>query len=259
MKYLFVFFLLILIPASAYGFSQQSGFPEFELEPGESATYEWELNSQLNEPVTIFLYATEEGTDLLSFDKRVLLSERKYIPIPITVTIPEGYPPGYYEPWMHALMKGDSDSGPIIINLEMIKYIKITVIPPQSEYKLDLQVGKGDTIRNVLGDLTFINGTLTEIITTIYNENSELSFNGTATTNTNSEDEMLQNGINILVDPTTDGIVHQRLFELNFIPTSNGTVFNVNGTIYTIDLIENEFDKSYKSVPVQSGTLTFID
>lgn len=259
MKYLLVFSLLVLIPASAYGFTQDSDFSEIELELGESATFEWRLRSNLDDPVTVYQSATGEGADLLSFDKRLILTNDKFISLPITVTIPEDYPIGYYEPTMYSVMKEVSSTGGIIISIAMAKTLEITVIPPQSEYKLDLQVGKGDTIRNVLGDLIFINGTLTEIITTIYNENSELSFNGTATTNTNSEDEMLQNGINILVDPTTDGIAHQRLFELNFIPTSNGTVFNVNGTIYTIDLIENEFDKSYKSVPVQSGTLTFID
>ena len=259
MKYLLVFLLLIIIPVTAYGFSQDSDFSEIELERGESATFEWQLKSDLDEEVTVYLSAKEEGKELLSYKKRIILTEDKYIPVPITVTIPEDYPLGYFEPKIIALMKDVTARGGIIINLGMAKILKITVIPLQSEYKLDLQVGKGVTIRNVLSDLTFINGTLTEIITTIYNENGELSFNGTATTNTNSEDEMLQNGINILVEPTSEEITHDREFELIFTPTSNGTVFDVSGTIYIIDLIENEFDNNYKSVPIQSGTLTFID
>lgn len=256
MKYFIVVFLLVLIPISAFGFSQESGFPEYYLEPGESATYQWELNSQQRDPVPIRLYATEEGADLLSFEKRILLIERKYVSIPITITVPENYPLGYYEPWMHALMEDVASVGGIIFSIAMIKHLKITVIPPQSQYNLDLQIGKKDHLRNVLGDLTFINGTLNDLTVTIYNEKGELTFNDTASISTNSEDDMLQNGATIQVESITNGIAHDREFDLSFTPTDNADAFDVSGLIYTI---HSENGTIYRTVPIQSGTLTLLD
>lgn len=243
----------ITVP-SAYGFSQTAAHIVMDLEPGQSETAQWGLNSDLDETVTIFFSATLPGSELIIFEKEVVLNPDTWTNIDITVTIPEGYPHGYYEPLFHALLKGNSDNG-IVFHSMMTKKIEITVIPNESEYKLDLQIGKGNTIRNVLGDLTFTNDKLVDFTATIYNQKGELTFGGNFTS-ASSEEDMIQNGAVILLKPTTDTATHDREFEMIFTPTENENVFDVSGTIYTLNL---EDDAVFRSVPIQSGTLTLID
>lgn len=254
MKYLFVVFLLILIPASAYGFYQSAIVIDVELKPGESETVRWALKSTLDVTQTVGITSYLQGKELLSYEKEIVLEPNIWKFVLITISIPEDYPSGYYKPVVHATQKGTND-GPMIFNIVMVKEIKITVLPDESQYKLDLQIGKKDHTRNVLGDLTFTNGTLADFTATFYNQKGELSFSGNLTS-ADSEDEMLQNGATIQVESITNGIAHDREFDLSFTPIFHTDAFDVSGSIYTI---HSENGTIYRTVPIQSGTLTLLD
>lgn len=149
MKILILLVLFLIIPiTNINALQQQSGSYYLDFEPGETQTIKWGLLSDEKTPITINLYATREGNALLSFDKEITLQPLTQHNVIITITIPEDHENNVFlKPRMHAQQTGDK-SGPIAINIEMIKDIDITIgnpvekISPEQKLRLEKEQNK---------------------------------------------------------------------------------------------------------------------
>lgn len=150
MRIIFIILLLLIIPISSiYGLQQQAGSYNLELDRGQTQVIEWRLISDSTESQTLDLRSSKTGSDLLSFEKKIVLEPRGQYIVKITVTIPEDYENDIYlKPRIHALQIGKGDGGPIVVNVEMIKEIDISIgnpkekISPEQKAKLEAQAAK---------------------------------------------------------------------------------------------------------------------
>ena len=130
MKLIFILLLLLIIPLDVHAIRQTAGQFFADLEPGESAIFKWELQSDEDEPLTVFLYATNQGKELLSFENEIILEPGVLTIIDVTATIPEDYETDIFlQPWMHAQNRGETGNA-ITINVEMLKFVSLTIGNP---------------------------------------------------------------------------------------------------------------------------------
>ena len=124
--------MLLLIPliSQSDAFLQTGGKWAAELEPGESHTFEWGLNSEVNAPTVLKLRAQGDGAELLSFPEILDAPANEWVFFDVTVTIPANHPTDIkLRPSLIALLEG-KDQGQTTINLQMKKNIDIIIGNP---------------------------------------------------------------------------------------------------------------------------------
>ena len=124
--------MLLLIPliSQSDAFLQTGGKWEAVLEPGESHTFEWGLNSEVNAPAVLKLRAQGDGAELLSFPEILDAPANEWVFFDVTVTIPANHPTDIkLRPSLIALLEG-KDQGQTTINLQMKKNIDIIIGNP---------------------------------------------------------------------------------------------------------------------------------
>lgn len=130
---------IVSIPSDVYGFKQSDGITEYTLHPGESETFNWKIYSSDGESGNIPIrVGGVNGTEFLSTLQSLDLEENSTFTIPITVTIPEDFPPEphyypnglSYAPYVVATLEGNRDiANGTVFNVAVMKMFQITVLP----------------------------------------------------------------------------------------------------------------------------------
>ena len=127
-----IFALLLIIPliSQSDAFLQTGGKWVAELQPGESYTFEWGLNSEKDIPVVLILRAEGDGAELLSFPEKIDAPPNQWVALVVTVTVPEDHPTDLrFNPTVIALLAGEK-GGVTVFNLQMKKDIEIIIGNP---------------------------------------------------------------------------------------------------------------------------------
>jgi len=104
-----------------------------QLERGESASFEWGLNSERDIPVVVNLRAEGEGAELLSFPESIELPPNDWAFAEFTITIPEDYPNDVIRhSFIYAYMAGEK-GGSVIFNIQMQRSVTVLIGDPVIE------------------------------------------------------------------------------------------------------------------------------
>ena len=127
-----IFILLLTIPiiSQSDAFLQYAGKWVAELQPGESYTFEWGLNSEKDVDAVLKLRAEGAGAELLSFPETLAAPANEWVVFDVIVTVPEDHPTDLrLNPSLIALLESDSE-GATKFNLQMKKKIDIIIGNP---------------------------------------------------------------------------------------------------------------------------------
>jgi len=127
---IFAFLLIIPLSTQSDAFLQLAGKWVAELQPGESHTFEWGLNSEKNKPQIIKLRAEGDGAELLSFPETLDAPPKQWVVFDVIVTIPEDHPTDLrFNPSLIALIEAEGE-GMAKFNIQMKKRIEIIIGNP---------------------------------------------------------------------------------------------------------------------------------
>jgi len=89
-----IFGVLLIFPLVSNGeaFLQTGGQIEIHINPGESQSFTWGLNSESDKVEVIKLRAEEAGRELLTFPETIVLQPGEWFTVIVTVSIPEDHP-----------------------------------------------------------------------------------------------------------------------------------------------------------------------
>ena len=119
--------------AQSDAFMQTGGAVEKKVEPGDTFSINWGLNSEEDTPVVVTLRATGEAADLVSFPESLELLPGEWNYFDIVVTIPEDHPTDVIiRADVFAKLKGD-EGGATVFNIQMQKIIILTVGNPVNQ------------------------------------------------------------------------------------------------------------------------------
>jgi len=112
----------------AYGLQQVAGKLIADINPGESQILQWGLISDnTSKTITVELIAEGEGSEFLSFPKKIDLQPNQVKFVEISVTIPSDYDKrNTFSPTILAIEKGET-GGPTVINIQMKKVLTINI------------------------------------------------------------------------------------------------------------------------------------
>jgi len=122
--------LVSIIPYDADALRQVAGKFEFNLKPGESASFEWGLASDDTSKVTtIELSSNGDGAEFFSFEETIDIDPLALVYTTVTVTIPADYPGDItLTPMLLATEFGDK-GGTTVINIQMLKIVTLNITP----------------------------------------------------------------------------------------------------------------------------------
>ncbi len=112
---------------------RQVGGPEiFEINPGETFTFEWKLIASDENPVSLVMGARGWGSQFVSFPETLELGPNAEGVVEITVTIPNDHPGGVVlKPMVTATQFGER-LGTVRINVQAEKITEITINPNEN-------------------------------------------------------------------------------------------------------------------------------
>jgi len=117
-----IFGILLIFPLVSNGeaFLQTGGQIEIHINPGESQSFTWGLNSESDKVEVIKLRAEEAGRELLTFPETIVLQPGEWFTVIVTVSIPEDHPNDVLlQPRIYALLEGEKGEGAMAINIQM--------------------------------------------------------------------------------------------------------------------------------------------
>lgn len=118
------------IPYEADALRQVAGKPDFNLKPGESATFEWGLASDdATKAITVELTAEGDGAEFLSFEKTLNIDPLALQYTTVTVNIPDDYPGDITLTPMLLATEFGKQGGTTVINIQMLKIITLNIAP----------------------------------------------------------------------------------------------------------------------------------
>jgi len=122
--------LVSIIPYDADALRQVAGKFEFNLKPGDSATFEWGLASDDTSKVTtIELSSNGDGAEFLSFEETIDIDPLALVYTTVTVNVPDDYPGDItLTPMLLATEFGDK-GGTTVINIQMLKIVTLNITP----------------------------------------------------------------------------------------------------------------------------------
>lgn len=129
--WIFCIFGLFLIPITAQqsnGLIQFGGAEVIEISPGETKTFEWQLKSSDEKPISLDIGSYGWGSQFFSYPDTLNISANEIGTLKVTVTIPADHPGGVQlEPRVTATQFGE-EGAQTTINVRAAKIVQLSIL-----------------------------------------------------------------------------------------------------------------------------------